>query len=117
MTEFEDIDTQQQTGSAEESLEMRWLGRPRSLFIAAGSLALGFLLLIAGGVPLHAFGYLFSCLIPFTLVALFRRVSMRRMAALGVASPTWAKPLGTAIIVFGFVLAVLNAWFFAAEIT
>lgn len=116
MTEFEGDDIRHEPGSAEETSEMRWLGTPRALFVAIGSLVIGVLLLPSSGVPLHLVGYSFSCLVPFTLVALFRRVSIRRMAALGVASPGWAKPAGTAIIVLGFALAVLHAWSIAVEI-
>jgi hypothetical protein len=116
MTEFKENNIERDTGAVGDSLEMRWLGTPRALFIAIGSLGIAVALLLTGGIPLHAIGYAFSCLIPFTLVALFRRMSLRRMAALGVASPAWAKPLGTAIIVLGFVLAVLHAWSIAADI-
>lgn len=98
----------------EETSATRLLGNPAILLWAGISLMVSALLLFTGGVLLHVLGYLFACLVPFTLVALFRRNSIQRTALSGVATPAWTRQVGVGIIVAGFILAILHAWSIAS---
>jgi hypothetical protein len=116
MTDLFDSEYEEVTETAEESASTRLLGSPSTLLWAAASLVISLLLLLTGGIALHLLGYIFACLIPFTLVALFRRSSIQRMAISGIAPPEWTKVVSIAIIVTGFFLALVHAWFIASGI-
>lgn len=98
----------------EETAAIRLLGNPSVLLWAGISLVVSAILLFTGGLLLNVLGYLFACLAPFTLVALFRRNSIQRMVITGVATPAWTRQVSVGIIVAGFVLAILHAWSIAS---
>lgn len=91
------------------------LGDPKVLFAAAAFVVLGAILAAAPGIGFHIFGYVFACLVTFTLVALFRRYSVQRAATEGVVAPGWTHWFSIGLLVVGFAVAILNAWAIAVK--
>ena len=81
------------------------------LWAAGGALAVGALLLASGLVGLYFVGYLLSAPVAFTLVALFRRRTLERVVRVGIAPSPRANAVGLAILVAGFVVAIVHAIF------
>lgn len=61
----------------------------------------------------HFVGYLACSLVGFTLIALFRQMSVRRLNLVGIALSPGRKRITRAVLVFGFLASVLHAWFIA----
>jgi hypothetical protein len=61
----------------------------------------------------HFIGYLACSLIGFTLIAIFRQMSVRRLNLVGIALSPGRKRISRAVLVFGFLASVLHAWFVA----
>ena len=92
------------------------LANKTTLLLATLFILVGAMLLFTQGIAPHLLGYLFASLLPFTLVALFRRFSLRRLAGSGIAPNRWTRPACTVIILCGFAVAILHAWAIAVEI-
>jgi hypothetical protein len=116
MTDPFDPEKQAVVREAEETTSVRLLGSPPVLLWAVASLAISAVLLLAGGIFLNVLGYVFACLVPFTLVALYRRTSTQRMAISGVVPPAWVRSASSVIIGVGFGLALAHAWMIASGI-
>lgn len=104
-------------GHKSGELQSSKLADPRVLFVAAACVVLGALLAAAPGVGWHVVGYALACLVTFTLVALFRRYSTQKMAAEGIVAPAWTKWFSIALLIVGFVAAIINAWAIADKLS
>jgi hypothetical protein len=82
---------------------------------AAGvSVAVSILLFVSvDNVALQVVGYVLACLVPFTLIALYRRSATRRMFAVGIGQSTTVNAAGGAILVAGLLSTIGHAWFIA----
>ena len=96
------------SAEAEAGPAPNWL-----LLAAAAAAALGAVALI-GGIGLNLLGYIFSSLAVFTLVALYRRRSVRRSALLGISPPRDLNFVALALLAIGFALSLVHAWFIAS---
>jgi hypothetical protein len=90
--------------------------RPDWLLLAAAAAALAAALALAGGFALNLFGYLAASFAVFTLVALFRRSSVRRSAQLGVSPPRNLNLASLALVAIGFALSLVHAWLIASHL-
>jgi hypothetical protein len=90
---------------------------PTWFLLAAGVAAAVGALALAGGIALNFFGYAASSLAVFTLVAFFRRGSLRRAAALGISPPRNPNFLALALLAAGFVLSLVHAWLIASYLS
>lgn len=93
---------------AEAARSPNWL-----LVTAAGAAAVGALALV-GGIALNLIGYAASSLAVFTLVALFRRRSVRRSALIGVSASRNLNFAALALLGVGFALSLVHAWLIAS---
>jgi hypothetical protein len=81
------------------------------LWLAGAATATGVATFALGpGVAINVIGYVLASLVAFTLVALFRRNSVRRMAQHGVVTPQSTQLLGLLILVTGLVVAAFHAY-------
>lgn len=96
--------------SAEEEIarSSNWL-----LIAAAAAVAVG-LLALAGGIALNLLGYVASSLAAFTLVALFRRRSIRRSALIGISPSRSVNLISLSLLAVGFGLSLVHAWLIAS---
>lgn len=83
------------------------------LVAAAGAVAVGAFALV-GGIGLNLIGYATSSLATFTLVALFRRRSVRRSALVGISASQSINLAAFALLGIGFALSLVHAWFIAS---
>ena len=90
---------------------------PTWFLLAAGVAAAVGALALAGGVALNFFGYVASSLAVFTLIALFRRGSLQRAAALGISPPRNPNLLALALLAIGFALSLVHAWLIASYLS
>jgi hypothetical protein len=95
--EFGGLDRRQDPGSPD-----------RLLWAAIGMVVVGAALHAAGVIALNAVGYLLAAPLPFTLVTLFRRLSLERLVSVGIAPSPIGRPLTRAILAMGFVVAVIH---------
>lgn len=91
------------------------LADPKVLFVAAACVAFGAVMAVAPGAGFHLLGYVFACLVTFTLVTFFRRFSVEKAATEGVVPPSWTRWFSIALLVVGFAVAILNAWAVAVK--
>lgn len=84
-----------------------------ALPMAALLIAVGVALLFVSGRLPHVGGYVFSCLLPFLLVAAQRREAAHLLAQEGIARPARERFFASGLLVIGFAVAVIHAWAFA----
>jgi len=87
------------------------------LGVAALSVALGLAAHMLGSLPAHFVGYALDSLIPFTLVAWYRRRSLERLVVAGLPPSRQANTLALLILFAGFACALLHAWAIARHLT
>jgi hypothetical protein len=78
-----------------------------ALVLSAASFALG------AGVGVNAAGYVLASAVAATLVALFRRFSVRRFALAGVPTSTSDDLAAAVLLGFGFLVAAIHAYLIA----
>jgi hypothetical protein len=121
MTEWDDI-------AASSSVEDGWpetdpaaeaeaASSPNWLLIAAsGAVAVGVIALM-GGIALNLVGYLASSLLASTLVAFFRRRSVRRSSLVGISTPRHLNLIALTLLTVGFALSLVHAWLIASYLS
>lgn len=87
------------------------------LAVAAVSVAAGLAAHLLGSLLGHAVGYALDSLIPFTLVAVFRRRSLERLIVVGLPPSRQTNTFAWLILIVGFACAVLHAWAIARHLT
>jgi uncharacterized membrane protein YdjX (TVP38/TMEM64 family) len=81
------------------------------LWLAAGATVVsGATFALGLGVAINLVGYVLASLVAFTLVALFRRNSVRRLVQHGVVTAQGTQLVGLLILVLGLVVAALHAY-------
>jgi len=102
-------------GAHEPSVE---IGSPAwALAVAALSVAVGLAAHWLGTLPAHVVGYALDSLLPFTLVAWYRRRSLERLIVVGLPPSRQANTFAWLILLAGFACAVLHAWSIARHLT
>lgn len=96
---------------AEVAHSPNWL-----LAAAGGAVAVGAVALV-GGIALNLVGYLASSLLASTLVAFFRRRSVRRSALVGISTPRRLNLLALTLLTVGFALSLVHAWLIASYLS
>lgn len=89
--------------------------QPGWYLLAAGAAAVVAMLTLPGGIVLNLLGYAASSLAVFSLVALFRRVSVRRSAQLGISPPRNLNLAALGLLAIGFALSLAHAWLIASH--
>jgi hypothetical protein len=84
-----------------------------SLPVASFSLAVGGGLLALSMPAAHVAGYCLACLIPFLLVAAQRREATRMQAREGLVRAGHERWFAATILLVGFIIAGIHAWYFA----
>jgi hypothetical protein len=87
------------------------------LVVASLAVVCGFGALALDGVLAHVIGYALASLLPFTIVAMFRRQSVERLMVVGLPPSREANTGAVLILVIGFLCSVLHAWFIARHLT
>ena len=96
----------EETGDGEDAGSRIWY-----LWLAGVAMVLSIAAFALGpGVAVNLVGYVLASLVAFTLVALFRRNSVRRMAQRGIITAQSTQLLGLLILVLGVVVAAFHAY-------
>lgn len=93
--------------------------REASVLLLAGavsSLLLGLLAFLGHGVAWHAVGYGLCSVVAFSLVATYRRQSLRRLFQVGIASTWSANAVAFGVLLVGFAASIAHAWFIASQL-
>ena len=105
-------------GTAHEAAAEATSGSPAWLLgVAALSVAIGLAAHMLGSLPAHVVGYALDSLIPFTLVAWYRRRSLERLIVAGLPPSRQANTFAWLILIAGFACALLHAWAIARHLT